>query len=140
MTKKILICISEWGYWGEELVGPLDVIDEKGYEAVFMTPTGARAHALPPSMETGYFDPPLDKVVTDEYYAKRSREVDESDRLDNPINLSEWFPERPYFNQENYGHALEAYYNKRDECWKELEQYDALLLAGRQWADGRYGE
>ncbi|MEW5871023.1 MAG: type 1 glutamine amidotransferase domain-containing protein [Chloroflexota bacterium] len=128
--KKILCCLSEWGYWGEELVGPLEVLDAHGYETVFMTPKGKRAHALPPSMEEGYLDPPLDKIVTDAYYAAKSREIDASSRLDNPINLSEWFPERPYFNSQNFGHALEAYYNARDEAWKDLEQYDALLLPG----------
>ncbi len=28
MTKTILCCASEWGYWGEELVGPYDVLTE----------------------------------------------------------------------------------------------------------------
>lgn len=130
MTKKILICVSEWGYWGEELVAPLDVFQEKGYEFDVMTPTGERAHALPPSMAEGYFDPPLKKVVTDEYYAQRTREVDESEILDDPINLSEWFPERPYFNDENFGHELTAYYDARDKAWEDLKKYDALLLPG----------
>ena len=130
MSKKILVCLSEWGYWGEELIGPLDVIDEKGYEPVFMTPTGEKPRALPPSMEPGFLDPPLDKIVTDDYYAKKTREIDESNRLANPVNLSEWFPERPYFNNPNFGHALEAYYNKRDACWEELKEYDALLMPG----------
>lgn len=127
---KVLVCLSEWGYWGEELVGPLEVLDAKGYETVFMTPKGGRAHALPPSMEAGYYDPPLHKVVTDEYYAAKTRQLDESTRLDNPINLSEWFPVRPYFNSPNFGPELEAYYNKRDDRWEELKQYDALLLPG----------
>jgi putative intracellular protease/amidase len=130
MSKKVLVVLSEFGYWGEELVGPLEVLDAHGYEAVFMTPKGRRAHALPPSMEVGYFDPPLDKVVTDEYYANLTRKVDESTRLDNPIDLSAWFPERPYFSAKNFSHALEEYYAKRDACWKELEQYDALLMVG----------
>jgi putative intracellular protease/amidase len=127
---RVLICTSEWGYWGEELVGPLEVLDKKGYETDFMTPKGGRSHALPPSMEAGYLDPPLDKVVTDDYYARKTRELDSSARLDNPINLSTWFPVRPYFNSQNFGHALETYYNARSECWKELEKYDALLLPG----------
>lgn len=130
MSKKILVMISEYGYWGEELVGPLDVLDAKGYETVFMTSKGRRAHALPPSAEAGYFDPPLFKVVTDEYYASRTRAVDGSTRLDNPINLSTWFPVRPFFNSPNFGKELEAYYTKRDECWKQLAEYDALLLPG----------
>jgi putative intracellular protease/amidase len=129
-VKKILVVLSEWGYWGEELVGPLEVLDAHGYETAFMTSKGQRPHALPPSMEEGYFDPPLKKVVTDEYYARKTRELDASNRLDNPINLSAWFPERPYFNDPNFGRELEAYYNGRDECWKQLEQYDALLMVG----------
>ncbi len=128
--KKILCCISEWGYWGEELIGPLEELEAKGYEVSFMTPTGKKPPALPPSMDPSYVDPPLDKCVTSEYYAQKTREIEESDRLDNPINLSEWFPQMPYFNSANFGHALEEYYNKRDACWKELEQYDALLLPG----------
>jgi putative intracellular protease/amidase len=128
--KKILITLSEWGYWGEELVGPLESLDTQGYETVFMTPKGGRAHALPPSMEAGYFDPPLHKVVVDEHYAAKTREIDASTRLDNPLNLSAWFPERPFFNDPEFGRKLEAYYIARDKCWEELEAYDALLLVG----------
>jgi putative intracellular protease/amidase len=127
---KVLVVLSEWGYWGEELVGPLEVLDAKGYETVFMTPRGRRPRALPPSMEAGYFDPPLKKIVTDEHYASKTREINSSPRLDNPVNLSKWFPERPYFNDANFGHALEKYYNDRAECWKQLEEYDALLMVG----------
>jgi putative intracellular protease/amidase len=130
MTRKILTVLSEWGYWGEELIGPLDVIDEKGYEAVFMTPTGERPRALPVSKKPGFFDPPLNKVVVDEYYARRTTEVDSSDRLANPINLEAWFPERPYFNAPNFGHELERYHAERDARWEELKQYDALLIVG----------
>ncbi|MGB8215368.1 MAG: type 1 glutamine amidotransferase domain-containing protein [Anaerolineales bacterium] len=130
MNKKILIGISEYGFWGEELVGPLETLDAKGYQTVFMTSKGKRAHALPPSAEAGYFDPPLHKVVTDEHYAAKTREIDASTRLDNPLNLSTWFPVRPYFNSPNFGPELEAYYNKRDACWKQLAEYDALLLPG----------
>ena len=28
---KILIVLSEWGFWGEELVGPLETFDTAGY-------------------------------------------------------------------------------------------------------------
>lgn len=128
--KKILVTLSEWGFWGEELVGPLEVLDAHGYETTFVTPKGRRAHALPPSMTEGYLDPPLDKVVTDAHFAQKTREVDASPRLDKPLNLESWFPVRPYFNSSGYGHALEAYYNKRDQCWKDLEKYDGLLIVG----------
>ena len=130
MGKKILVCTSEYGFWGEELVGPLEVLDPKGYQLTFMTAKGNRSHPLPPSAEAGYFDPPLHKVVTDEHYAAKTREIDGSKRLDNPINLSKWFPVRPYFNSPNFGLELEAYYNKRQESWDQLAEYDALLLPG----------
>ncbi len=130
MTKSILIVLSEYGYWGEELVGPLDVFDACGYKVTFVTPTGKRPYALPPSKEPGFFDPPLDKVVVDEHYARRTTEVDDSGRLAETINLETWFPERPYFNSAGFGHALEAYYTRRDACWKDLEQYDALVMVG----------
>ena len=38
MSKKILVVLSEWGYWGEELVGPLEAFEEAGYSVDFMTP------------------------------------------------------------------------------------------------------
>ena len=46
MTKKILVTLSEYGYWGEELIGPLDVMIEKGYEYTFVTPRGRKPPAL----------------------------------------------------------------------------------------------
>ncbi len=130
MTRRILTMLSEWGYWGEELVGPYDVLIERGYQIDFMTATGKKPPALPPSMAPGYLDPPLDKVVTDEHYAHRTTEIHESTLLATPIDLSGWFPAMPYFNSPNFGHALETYFTRRDECWQELAKYDALLLPG----------
>lgn len=128
--KKVLIVLSEWGFWGEELVGPLDVLDEQGYETVFMTPKGKRPRALPVSMDPTYQDPPLGRGVTNEYYADKTREIDSSSRLENPINLSTWFPERPYFSSPDYLRKFEAYNDALDEAQASLDEYDALLLVG----------
>ena len=130
MSKTILCCLSEWGYWGEELLGPYDVLIDHGYQVDFMTPTGNKPPALPPSMQVGFVDPPLDKVVTNEHFAKRTSEIQDSTLLDKPINLSAWFPQMPYFNSAGFGHGLEDYYTKRASCWQELDKYDALLLVG----------
>ena len=130
MTKRILCCISEWGYWGEEFVGPYDVLISAGYTIDLMTPFGRKPPALPPSMQEGYVDPPLDKVVTDAYFSRRTTEVNSSNLLEDPMNLSAWFPRMPYFNGQNFGHALEDYHNRRSACWDELDKYDALLLPG----------
>jgi putative intracellular protease/amidase len=130
MSKTILCCLSEWGYWGEELVGPYDVLIDNGYQVDFMTPTGQKPPALPPSMQAGYVDPPLDKVVTNDHYAQRTTQIANSNLLDKPINLAQWFPQMPYFNSAKFGHGLEDYYNARSACWQELDKYDALLLPG----------
>jgi putative intracellular protease/amidase len=131
MNKRILVVLSEWGYWGEELIGPLDVLTGAGYELDFMTPFGRKPPALPPSMDEGYMDPPLNKCVTSPHFASRTKEVDTSDILASPINLSEKLPLMPYFNGENFGLELEKFHNLRDEFWQEfVDPYDALLLPG----------
>ncbi|MGN5376600.1 type 1 glutamine amidotransferase domain-containing protein [Streptomyces lasalocidi] len=129
-AKKILVILSEYGYWGEELVGPLHHFDQRGYEVVFATPTGKRAHALPPSMDPGYIDPPLGRSVTSEEVAQLTRDVDASQRLDDPIDISSWIPERPYTADDDYLRELEAYHRAVDLVAQELDEYDALLIVG----------
>ncbi|MFJ3713305.1 type 1 glutamine amidotransferase domain-containing protein (plasmid) [Streptomyces sp. NBC_01387] len=129
-AKKILVILSEYGYWGEELVGPLHHFDQRGYEVEFATPTGKRAHALPPSMDPEYVDPPLGRSVTSEEVAKLTQEVDASRRLDNPIDIRSWIPERPYTADDDYLRKLEAYHRAVDAVAQELDDYDALLIVG----------
>jgi len=128
--RKILVGLSGYGYWGEELIGPLAVFDAAGYEVKFFTPKGTRPHALPPSMDASYIDPPLGRGVTTEETARKVREVDASDRLNNPINLEQWFPDRPYRSEPNYLRKMEAYNDSVDRLQEDLRQYDALLLVG----------
>lgn len=131
MTKKILIILSEWGYWGEELIGPLETFDQGGYESTFATPNGKRPRALPPSMDTNYIDPPLGRCVTTPEVAQKAREVDESDRLMYPLSLVELMPEMPYFSSSSLIRDLEAYYKEREKAKTEiLCEYDALLIVG----------
>jgi len=131
MARRILVVLSEFGYWGEELIGPLSVFDREGYEVDFVTPKGKRAHALPPSMDPEYIDPPLGKSVTTPEVAQMVKEVDESTRLDNPLNLERWFPERPYWSSPKLIRQMEAYYKDLDALQQEIaEKYDALLLVG----------
>lgn len=131
MAKRILVVLSEWGYWGEELVGPYDVLNAAGYSFDFMTARGRKPPALPPSMDESYMDPPLGKCVTSAHFARRTSEIDSSDLLANPISLENELPFMPYFNSENFGHKLEEFYNLRDEFWaKFVDPYDALLLPG----------
>lgn len=128
--KKILAVLSEFGYWGEELVGPLEALDKAGYEVTFATSKGKRAHALPPSIDSDYIDPPLGRSVVAPEMAEQVKALDASTRLDNPLNLSELLPERPYMSNENYLSDLEAYYHGLEDAQSHFEQYDALLLVG----------
>lgn len=130
--KKILIVLSEWGFWGEELIGPLETFDENGYTSFFCTPTGKRPRALPPSMDSDYADPPLGRSVTTPEMAAKTRAIDElsNPRLNKPINLSEWFPERPYPSAGDVLRKQEEYYKLRDKAQDEANDFDALLLVG----------
>lgn len=130
MSRHILVILSEHGYWGEELLGPLSHFDQRGYQVTFATPTGKRAHALPPSMDATFVDPPLGRTVTTEEVATRSRALDESTRLDNPLSIADWIPERPYVSDDNYLRALENYNERLYAVDDEIGQYDTMLIVG----------
>jgi putative intracellular protease/amidase len=125
MPKKILIVLSEYGYWGEELLGPVAAFDKRGYDQVFATRTGKRARALPPSL-----DPPLGRSVTTTEVAVAARKLDESSRLDNPLSLADWIPERPYFSEPDHLRKIETYYGQIAELDADIAGYDALVLVG----------
>ncbi len=137
--RRILIVLSERGYWGEELIGPLDVFDAAGYETVFATPNGTRPGALPPSMSPDYVDPPLGRSVTSAEVAAKVREIDNtgpnqtgrSKRLDHPVSLAGTMPERPYWSIPNYLRRMEAYYKAREKAWVEfVAKFDAMIIVG----------
>jgi putative intracellular protease/amidase len=130
VSRHILVILSEHGYWGEELLGPLTHFDQRGYQVTFATPTGKRAHALPPSLDATFFDPPLGRSVTTEEVAKQARDLDESTRLDNPLSIADWIPERPYVSDDNYLRALESYNERLYALDDEIGQYDTVLIVG----------
>ena len=82
MTKRILIVLSEYGYWGEELVGPLEAFDEAGYQVDFArrTASGRRRcrRAWIPSTSTRRWA----SSVTTQEVAEKVKALDASDRLD----------------------------------------------------------
>ncbi len=131
MSKRILVVLSEYGYWGEELVGPVEAFDKRGYQVTFMTPTGKRAQALPPSLDAEYIDPPLGRSVTTRDMARRAAELDASDRLDDPLSLQDLVPERPYYSALNHLRELEDYNRRLDSALADLASgFDALVIVG----------
>lgn len=130
MSKKILAILSNFGYWGVEFTGPAAKLEEAGYEIVVATPKGEKPIALPPSYDTTYMDPPLGVCVTTPEDAAKVKQYMDNPMLDNPINLSEWIPERPYYSEDKFLRKLELYYSRLKECDKEMEEYDGLLIVG----------
>ena len=131
MSRRILVILTELGYWGEELLGPLETFDQAGYEVDIATPKGKRAHALPVSMDPDYIDPPLGRSVTTREVAEKVRLLDGSDRLDNPINLSTWLPQRPYRSAPDFLRLQEEYFAEVDRIRSDIaERYDAMLIVG----------
>lgn len=135
LNKRVLILLSEWGYWGEELIGPLERLDAAGYRIDFCTPTGKRPNAIPVSMDPAYIDPPLGRSVTSPVMAAKVRQIDdpattEGQRLEDPLSLAAWLPERPYAAVPCYVRALEAYHRQLERALKRVEDYDALVIVG----------
>jgi putative intracellular protease/amidase len=130
-TGKILAVMSEWGYWGIELVGPMNKLEAAGYSVDFITPKGKRPQLLPPSIDPTFFDPPLGVCVTTPEDADATRAFEATNRTDKPLDLSGWFPERPYFSAESFLRKLEAYYEARKAAQADaIGRYDAVLLVG----------
>lgn len=130
-TKKVLAVLSEYGYWGIELVGPLEKLEQAGYKVDFMTQYGKKAKALPPSYDTTYVDPPLGVCVTTPEAAEKVKAFEATNRLADSINMSELIPERPYYSESDFLRKLEQYYVQVKKSQKYLvENYDAILLVG----------
>ncbi len=131
MPKKILVVLSEFGYWGEELVGPLEVLAAAGHTAEFATPKGGPARALPPSLDPAFVDPPLGKTVTSPEMAAKARALDASGRLGHPLSLRALLPERPYPSSPTFIRDFEAYNDALDAALARLVgEHAALLLIG----------
>lgn len=130
MSKHILIVLSEWGYWGEELLGPLGAFDEANFKSTFLTPTGRKPHAISASMSPNFVDPALGRQVVSSEMATKVRTLENSERLNRPLNLSAIMPEYPYWSTPNYLRALEDYYHSIAQAEPDLEQYDGMLITG----------
>ncbi|GAA4465376.1 hypothetical protein GCM10023189_45910 [Nibrella saemangeumensis] len=131
MSKKVLAILSEFGYWGVELVGPLEKLEQAGYTVEFMTPKGKKAQALPPSFDTTYVDPPLGMCVTTPEAAEKVQAFEATNRLEQRRNMSEEIPERPYFSSPDFLRKFEQYFSDVKEAQNKLtEEYAALLLVG----------
>lgn len=131
MSRRILVVLSEYGFWGEELIGPYEKLTEAGFVCHFYTQNGKRAHPLPPSMDPTFIDPPLGRAVTSPEMAEIVKNLDAGTVLNAPKAITGILPERPYTSAPDYLRKLESYNNCVDAAVKNLiSEYDALLLVG----------
>lgn len=130
MKKKVLIALSEHGFWVEELLLPLEHLKKAGYEVDFVTLTGALPFPDGASLDSTYVDPPLGRPVTSPEIAELGKNQNWESLFKDRTNLKDWFPVRPYLSADNYIGNLEKYYGARAEAWKCIEDYAALLLVG----------
>lgn len=131
--NRILFVLSEFGYWGggEELIGPKETLENAGFILDFATPTGKRPHALPPSMDSAYIDPPLGKTVVSKEMAEKVKTLVASDELEHPLSLQDLFPlDRPYMSSPNYLRSFEEYNRNIEKAAVYCERYEALVLVG----------
>jgi putative intracellular protease/amidase len=131
MSKKVLIAVSERGFWVEELLKPLDRLIEAGISYDFLVNTG-ESTPFPDgaSLDSTYVDPPLGRPVTSEEMSKRAKSQDWEKLFQNRIVLKKWMPVRPYLSSDKYLYALEDYYVARKKAWDKIDEYDALLMVG----------
>lgn len=129
--KKVLAVLSEFGYWGVELVGPLNKLEAAGYQVDFMTPNGKPAEALPPSYDSTYVDAPLGVRVTTTQHEKDVKAFMAQNRTAKPLSLKQYIPERPYYSAPDFLRKLEAYYATVKKSVAQLtSEYDALFIVG----------
>jgi putative intracellular protease/amidase len=132
MAKRVLIAVSERGFWAEELLKPLDRLDEAGIEHDFIVGTGRDLPFPDPAcLDHQYVDPPLGQPVTSKEMADRTKNTDWAALFEKRIALTSWMPIRPYLStSQNYLRSLEQYYVDRKKAWERIDDYDGLLLVG----------
>ncbi|MBT8227810.1 MAG: type 1 glutamine amidotransferase domain-containing protein [Dactylosporangium sp.] len=130
MSKKVLCVASEHGFWAQELLAPVDRLQEAGIQVDFASPTGALPLPDGGSLDSDYVDPPLGRPVTSPEMGERARTTDWEIYFKDRMSLKELFGVRPYLSSDGYLAALEGYYNQRQQAWEKLAGYDGLLLVG----------
>lgn len=89
MTKKVLVCASNLGVWGEELQAPWDALKDAGYDVTLATPLGKKPLPLEISVDPDFVDPILDANVNPPEVCKRIKELVAGDEWDNPLTYKE---------------------------------------------------
>ena len=130
--KNVLFVLTEWGYWGEELIGPLEACEKAGYKIEFMTPTGDKPTVLTVSMDPSYIDPPLGRAVTTPEMAEKVRAFDKLRPARFAEESQEVVPAAAVSEladvSARHGGVLQE--GRRDRRQRDCKNYDAMVIVG----------
>lgn len=102
MSKKVLVCATNYGTWGEELQAPWDALKKAGYDCTLATPKGLKPLPLTISIDPDFVDPVINKHTNPPEVCKRIVELVDGTEWDNPIAFKD----------------------------AKMEDYDAIVLTG----------
>ena len=89
MAKKVLICATNYGSWGEELQAPWDVIKNAGHEVTLTTPLGKKPLPLVVSVDPDFVDPIQNYKTNPPEVCTRIKELVDGDEWANPIKFKD---------------------------------------------------
>jgi len=87
MSKKVLICATNYGSWGEELQAPWDIIKAAGHQVTLATPLGKKPLPLAVSVDPNFFDPVIKFHVNPPEVCKRIKELVDGNEWAHPITF-----------------------------------------------------
>ncbi|MBE6844859.1 MAG: type 1 glutamine amidotransferase domain-containing protein [Ruminococcus sp.] len=89
MSKKILVCATNYGTWGEELQAPWDALKKAGHELTLATPRGKKPLPLAISVDPDFVDGVQNIKTNPPEVCKRVKELVEGDDWAHPITFKE---------------------------------------------------
>ncbi|MBU0467504.1 MAG: DJ-1/PfpI family protein [Candidatus Omnitrophica bacterium] len=89
MGKKVLICATNYGTWGEELQAPWDIIKAAGHAVTLATPLGKKPLPLAISVDSAFVDPVINAATNPADVCKRIKELTDGKEWDNPITFKD---------------------------------------------------
>lgn len=87
--KKVLICATNYGTWGEELQAPWDIIKAAGHDVTLATPLGLKPLPLTFSVDPDFVDPIINAATNPPEVCKRVKELVDGTEWDNPIKFAD---------------------------------------------------
>ncbi|MGM0438309.1 MAG: type 1 glutamine amidotransferase domain-containing protein [Bacillota bacterium] len=89
MSKKVLVCATNYGTWGEELQAPWDALNAAGFDVTLATPQGKKPLPLEVSVDPEFFDPVIETHVNPPEVCDRIKELVDSDQWADPLTFKE---------------------------------------------------